>query len=141
MSWSQPRPRYPNRYQKAIAFVTSLARCVDVVSDPLMANVTDATRSRFGRRRPYMFVGCFLYGGCFFLLASPPEGGGAATWFGIFYVLFFLTDTIVNIPHNALGQEVAVLREWLRRSGNVLAGRHSCTVRSYRRLYVPSSIQ
>jgi hypothetical protein len=33
---------------------------------------SDRTRTRFGRRRPFMFVGCFFYGLLFILLFSPP---------------------------------------------------------------------
>ncbi|CAE7749436.1 ynaJ [Symbiodinium pilosum] len=36
----------------AIAFFTSTARCFDVLSDPLMAQISDGFSSRFGRRRP-----------------------------------------------------------------------------------------
>lgn len=91
-----------------LAFFTSIARCFDVLSDPFMANLSDATRSKFGRRRPYIFVGSFFYGALFVALCSPPEGSSTfvGTWFGIFYILFFLADTFTNVPHNALGQEV-----------------------------------
>jgi len=95
-----------------LAFFTSIARCFDVLSDPFMANLSDATRSQFGRRRPYIFIGCFFYGALFVALCSPPKGppeGSSTvvgTWFGVFYILFFLADTFTNVPHNALGQEV-----------------------------------
>lgn len=34
---------------------------------------------------------------------------GTSSWFGLFYVLFFFCDTLTNIPHNALGQEVKLV--------------------------------
>ncbi|CAE7241231.1 ynaJ [Symbiodinium sp. CCMP2456] len=93
----------------AIAFFTSTARCFDVLSDPLMAQISDGFSSRFGRRRPFVFAGCLLYGGCLLALCTPPEslsGASTGVWFGCFYILFFLTDTLMSIPHNALGQEI-----------------------------------
>ncbi|CAE7831154.1 ABCB1 [Symbiodinium sp. CCMP2592] len=93
----------------AIAFFTSTARCFDVLSDPLMAQISDGFSSRFGRRRPFVFAGCILYGGCLLALCTPPEslsGASTGVWFGCFYILFFLTDTLMSIPHNALGQEI-----------------------------------
>ncbi|CAE8620381.1 unnamed protein product [Polarella glacialis] len=99
----------------ALAFSTACARCLDVLTDPVMASVSDATRSRHGRRRPYIFLGCFFYAGCLFALCSPPRSGAASTWFGTFYVLFFLADTLTNVPHNALGQELTLDTEQRRR--------------------------
>ena len=93
----------------AVAFFTSTARCFDVLSDPLMAQISDGFSSRFGRRRPFVLVGCILYALCLIALCSPPTGqspGNTGAWFGCFYILFFLTDTITAIPHNALGQEI-----------------------------------
>eukprot|EP00913_Durusdinium_trenchii_P018725 g17595.t2 len=93
----------------AVAFFTSTARCFDVLSDPLMAQVSDGFSSRFGRRRPFVLVGSVLYALCLVALCSPPSSMSAENtglWFGCFYILFFLTDTITAIPHNALGQEI-----------------------------------
>lgn len=95
-----------------ISFFTALARSFDVITDPLMGWITDNTRSKFGRRRPFMFAGCFFY--CLFLtlLLSPPgevgeAGNGVAIWFGIFYTIFYLSDTFTNVPYEALGPELS----------------------------------
>jgi MFS transporter len=40
-----------------IAFFTAVARSFDAITDPLMAWVTDQTRTRWGRRRPYIVRG------------------------------------------------------------------------------------
>ncbi|CAJ1399825.1 unnamed protein product [Effrenium voratum] len=93
----------------AVAFFTSTARCFDVLSDPLMAQISDGFSSRFGRRRPFILLGCVLYALCLVALCSPPtslSSDSTGAWFGLFYILFFLTDTITSIPHNALGQEI-----------------------------------
>ena len=81
-----------------------------------MANISDSTRTRFGRRRPYIAFGSFLYAISFFLLCSPPDSSTRiSSWFGVFYVVFFLCDTFTNIPHNALGQEVTTSTEERRK--------------------------
>ena len=95
-----------------ISFFTALARSFDVITDPLMGWITDNTRSKYGRRRPYMFLGCFFYCLLLTLLLSPPgkvgeEGNGVAIWFGIFYTIFYLSDTFTNVPYEALGPELS----------------------------------
>ena len=37
-----------------IAFSVAVARSLDTITDPLMGWISDNTRLRFGRRRPYM---------------------------------------------------------------------------------------
>ena len=95
-----------------ISFFTALARSFDVITDPLMGWITDNTRSKYGRRRPYMFLGCFFYCLLLTLLLSPPgkvgeDGNGVAIWFGIFYTIFYLSDTFTNVPYEALGPELS----------------------------------
>ena len=55
-----------------IAFFTALARSFDVVTDPVMGYFSDKTRTKHGRRRPYMLGACPFYALCFILLFSPP---------------------------------------------------------------------
>lgn len=44
----------------AIGLAMSISRIVDAVVDPIVGNLTDNTRSRWGRRRPWMFVGSIM---------------------------------------------------------------------------------
>jgi Na+/melibiose symporter-like transporter len=86
----------------ALAFFTALARSLDVITDPFMGWFSDNTRTSYGRRRPFVFFGCPFYGVFFILLMSPPDGmgeEGIAMWFGLFYVCFYLSDTLSNIPY------------------------------------------
>ena len=39
-----------------------LPRVVDAITDPIMGFISDNTRSRWGRRRQYIFVGAILMG-------------------------------------------------------------------------------
>jgi len=44
----------------AIGLAMALSRIIDAIVDPIIGNLTDNTRSRWGRRRPWMFVGSIL---------------------------------------------------------------------------------
>jgi hypothetical protein len=102
---------------------------MDILVDPIMGNITDRTRTRWGRRRIFTLCGCLFYGAFFFLLFSPPtaiimggrEAGSAlgadispargshmpiVLWFGFFYWLFYLMDSFSNVPYEALGPEL-----------------------------------
>jgi len=113
-----------------LTFFIAVARSMDILVDPVMGNITDRTRTRWGRRRIFTLSGCLFYGVFFFLLFSPPmaiiAGGRKAPpgapgtdiapakgshmpivlWFGFFYWLFYLMDSISNVPYEALGPEL-----------------------------------
>merc|ERR1719203_1267724 len=92
-----------------IALFTALARSMDVVSDPLLSYLTDSTRTRFGRRRPFMLAGTFPYALFLFLLMRPPYGDDdtMSSWFGIMYIMYYLSNTLVTIPYYALAPELS----------------------------------
>ena len=61
-----------------IAFFVALARSFDVLTDPLMSYFTDAFRSKWGRRRPFMLTGALPYGLLFMFLCMPPRWLGCS---------------------------------------------------------------
>ncbi|TGM38008.1 MFS transporter [Leptospira biflexa] len=85
----------------------------DAISDPLMGRISDQTRTRFGRRRPYIFIGGILLSIAVLLLFSPPE---IASQLGKFiyllsvYLLVNTAMTIISVPHIALGGELSFER-------------------------------
>ena len=49
------------------------ARMYDLVTDPVMGYISDRTRSRWGRRRPYLFLGALTCFGAFVALFNAGE--------------------------------------------------------------------
>lgn len=93
-----------------ISFFTALARSMEVILKPLIAHLSDNSTFLSGRRKPFMLFGCGFYAIFLTLIFCPFSGMskiGVSLWFGTFYVLFFVADTVVNIPYLALGPELS----------------------------------
>ncbi len=86
-----------------------IPRIWDAVTDPFMGRISDNTRSRFGRRKPYIVVGALIMGCLFGLLWMPPEGWsdyGKVGYFILLQILFFTAYTIFAVPYTALTYEM-----------------------------------
>jgi len=93
-----------------LAFFMAITRSLDLVMDPLISYITDSFRGPFGRRRPFMFVGCWVYSLMLVLLLSPPKGLGSfslSMWFGLTSVGFYTASSFTIIPYDAFGMELA----------------------------------
>lgn len=93
-----------------IGYALSIPRLWDAVTDPVMGNISDNTRLRWGRRRPYMFIGAILGGLLCALLWMPPSSlseTGIFIYFLVTSILFFTAYTIYSVPFNALGYEMS----------------------------------
>jgi glycoside/pentoside/hexuronide:cation symporter, GPH family len=81
----------------------------NAVNDPLMGQISDGTRSRFGRRVPYVAFGAIPLGLSFFFLWTPPSQS-PFTLAAYFLMILFIFDTLYSltfIAYNALFTEVA----------------------------------
>lgn len=79
-----------------IAVVTTALmfnRLFDAISDPIFGRLSDNTRTRFGRRRPYILVGGVLSG-----LAMPLLFWVSPGWSNTMYVAFILGSSAIFIP-------------------------------------------
>lgn len=77
----------------------------DAVTDPLMGNITDRTRSRFGAKRFYLLIGSVISALTFVLMWVGVSGSskmGQYLFYVAMYMLFSTGFTIVMVPYNAL---------------------------------------
>jgi GPH family glycoside/pentoside/hexuronide:cation symporter len=84
-------------------------RIIDAFTDPLIGILSDRTRTRHGRRRPFIGLGSIPLALALGLLFAPPTLGpsAAAWWFGIGIFILFLCWTLVAVPYEALGTELS----------------------------------
>lgn len=95
---------------KYAGLALSISMLWDAVSDPIMGHITDNTRSRFGRRHPYILGGGIFLAISFFFLWFVPgviRGPVAIFWYVLAINLIVRTAwTIFGVPYIALGFEV-----------------------------------
>ena len=83
-----------------------IARIVDVFTDPLMGYISDRTRTRIGRRRPWVILATPIMMLSIYRLYMPPEGVDGWYMFG-WMVLLGIGTTMMLIPYYAWGAELS----------------------------------
>lgn len=82
----------------------------DAISDPLMGVISDNTRTKFGRRRPYILIGGFLVIIAFALMWMPYGGWQTETSKLIYaiatYLLYSTVATVIAVPYSSLSAEI-----------------------------------
>ena len=94
---------------RMLGWALGLPRIWDAISDPLMGNISDNIRTRFGRRRPFILIGAILCAVMFALLWSPPSGWSPTAigwWFMGMVFLYYTAYTIFAVPWGAMGLEL-----------------------------------
>lgn len=91
-----------------LGWAVAIPRIFDAITDPIMGNISDNTRTRWGRRRPYIFGGATL---CalilpFIWMAPVLTDWGVFWWVAVLGSLYFTAYTIFIIPYQALGFEM-----------------------------------
>jgi len=92
-----------------VGTLQAIPRLTDAITDPIMGYISDKTRSRFGRRRPYIFIGAICVGLIFALMWQLPPGNSEMFYFWFFLIgsiIFYLFYTMFATPWVALGYEL-----------------------------------
>lgn len=92
-----------------VGLLGALPRVTDAITDPLMGFISDRTRSRWGRRRPYIFAGAIAAGVLYAALWQLYEGFSQTFYFVYFLLvslLFYAAYTVFATPWVALGYEL-----------------------------------
>ncbi len=95
-----------------VGLVLFSARLLDTMTDPLIGELGDRTRTRFGRRLPWMIAACPLLIVASLMLFTPehqsgPEGGVGTAYLFIWTSLAYLAWTMMILPFTALGAELS----------------------------------
>ena len=103
-----------------LGVILVIPRLSDAVVDPVIGHLSDNTRTRWGRRRPYLLAGGLLVAVFFVVMWWIPKGDTVRSWFPtesgyqwfqlayilVTLTLFFTSVTLFEIPHSALGAEM-----------------------------------
>ncbi|MEC9375313.1 MAG: MFS transporter [Pseudomonadota bacterium] len=83
-------------------------KILDVLTDPPIGSLSDKTRSRFGRRRPWLLGSSFVCGLSFALLFNIPELSDVGSYIYIAFALgfFAIAYTTFQVPYMAMPTEM-----------------------------------
>ncbi len=90
----------------AISTVLLISRMTDFITDPLMGWISDRTRTRFGRRKPYLVIGLpvMMFGIYKLFMPEPPVD----IWYMLVWnMVVYLGWTIMVLPYSAWGAELS----------------------------------
>ncbi len=103
-----------------LGVILIIPRLWDALSDPVIGHISDNTRTRWGRRRPFLLFGGIAVAVFFVMIWWIPKGDMVRAWFPtdegfqwfqLTYILFsllifFTAVNLFEIPHGALGMEM-----------------------------------
>jgi len=89
--------------------ISALGRLWDALTDPVIGAWSDRTRTRFGRRRPWLLLGVPTLAVTFYAIWAPPAGlagGPLVAWMAVALLAFYTAFTFYTVPHLSLGTEL-----------------------------------
>lgn len=94
---------------RAYGVVMVVYAVIDAIDNPLLGHLSDRTRTRFGRRRPWLLVGAPMLVASMIAFFSAPtslDGMGLVLWFAVFAILCEAFDSMLNANYGALLPEL-----------------------------------
>ena len=91
-------------------FVMIFPRLFDAITDPIMGFISDNTKSKWGRRRQYVFLGAIIMGFSFIVMWQLHKESTIDynfTYFLLWSLLFYVGLTIFSVPYVAMGYEMS----------------------------------
>ncbi len=89
-----------------VGAVFVFGRLLDVLTDPIIGYMSDITRTRLGRRRPWMIIGMPLFCLACWWLFIPPETVNL-TYLAVSSIAYFLFYTVLDVPYSSTGLEIS----------------------------------
>lgn len=89
--------------------LAALPRLIDALTDPIMGYISDNTSSKWGRRKPYIFIGAIITGITFMVMWQLyPENSQTYNFvfFLVMSIVFYFGYTIFATPLIGLGYEM-----------------------------------
>ncbi len=85
-----------------MGIILLIARVFDAFNDPLMGVLVAKTKTRWGKFRPWLFIGTLTNAVIMFLMFSAPptlDGAGLIAYAAVFYIMWGVTYTMMDIPY------------------------------------------
>lgn len=86
----------------AMGIILMVARVFDAFNDPIMGVIVAKTKTRWGKFRPWLFIGTITNAIILFVMFSAPpslKGSGLVAYAAITYILWGVTYTMMDIPY------------------------------------------
>jgi GPH family glycoside/pentoside/hexuronide:cation symporter len=92
-----------------MGWLFAAAKLYDAFVNPVVGGASDRSRSRFGRRAPFLVAALPVFVVSFAMLWDPPALGATwlTAWVAVGLVLFFTAFALYAVPHAALGAELS----------------------------------
>jgi len=93
-----------------VGLLFAVGRFWDAFTDPVVGHLSDRTRSRLGRRRPWLLGSALPVAVAYLAIWSPPAAaaeGWLSLWMGGSILAFYTAITAFTVPYTALGAELS----------------------------------